>query len=406
MSLRYWLPAVAMMLGWGLRGFIGGGPFGAMIPGAMVVLAICYVNSYRKDVALLAAFGAIGVGFGGEMTYGQTVGFSVHRETMWWGLLGLSLKGAIWGLLGGAVIGMGFSPRLRLVAGGSVAMIVATWFGWKWINEPKLIYFSNLLDKPREEIWAGFLLAAIALLLWLRSQQSLQPALRFALAGFVGGAIGFGGGGAIQALGRIYTPELKLHWWKYMEFFFGFCFGWGMAWAMAHTKLPVEEEKELGLSSPLLEVIVSSLVACALFGVAWQLPVRFGYMVGGCGVLILVTHFRWLAPHVAYSITFAGVALDSARYFSREHKLGPSEPAYAVAIVMSLAFAWQVCRQRNDTRRALEFLMWSCVIAATFKFMMPGWMNAIDHVAIGFILMAALVSYGLRRCYSKEMEIA
>lgn len=89
-SLRYWLPAVAMMLGWGLRGFIGGGPFGAMIPGAMVVLAICYLNSYRKDVALLAAFGAIGVGFGGEMTYGQTVGFSVHRETMWWGLLGLS----------------------------------------------------------------------------------------------------------------------------------------------------------------------------------------------------------------------------------------------------------------------------------------------------------------------------
>ena len=32
------LPAIAMMLGWGLRGHIGGGPFGAMIPGAMVAL--------------------------------------------------------------------------------------------------------------------------------------------------------------------------------------------------------------------------------------------------------------------------------------------------------------------------------------------------------------------------------
>ena len=34
------LPAIAMMLGWGLRGHIGGGPFGAMIPGAMVALSI------------------------------------------------------------------------------------------------------------------------------------------------------------------------------------------------------------------------------------------------------------------------------------------------------------------------------------------------------------------------------
>ncbi|MDX1284844.1 MAG: hypothetical protein R3182_07530, partial [Draconibacterium sp.] len=34
-------PAIAMLLGWGLRGHIGGGPFGAMIPGAMVALTIC-----------------------------------------------------------------------------------------------------------------------------------------------------------------------------------------------------------------------------------------------------------------------------------------------------------------------------------------------------------------------------
>ena len=33
-------PAVAMMLGWGLRGYIGGGPFGAMIPGAMVAISL------------------------------------------------------------------------------------------------------------------------------------------------------------------------------------------------------------------------------------------------------------------------------------------------------------------------------------------------------------------------------
>ncbi|MFN9461471.1 MAG: hypothetical protein ACK6D7_29470, partial [Acidobacteriota bacterium] len=78
------LPATAMMLGWGLRGFIGGGPFGAMIPGAMVVLALGVLYP-RRDWTLPAAFGAIGVGFGGEMTYGQTVGFIVKPETFWWG---------------------------------------------------------------------------------------------------------------------------------------------------------------------------------------------------------------------------------------------------------------------------------------------------------------------------------
>ena len=42
-SLASWIlaPAVVMSLGWGLRGYIGGGPFGAMIPGALVALLLC-----------------------------------------------------------------------------------------------------------------------------------------------------------------------------------------------------------------------------------------------------------------------------------------------------------------------------------------------------------------------------
>ena len=72
-----------MMLGWGLRGFIGGGPFGAMIPGAMVALTLCLLYPRRRDTAMVAAFAAIGVGIGGEMTYGQTVGFIIKAETFW-----------------------------------------------------------------------------------------------------------------------------------------------------------------------------------------------------------------------------------------------------------------------------------------------------------------------------------
>ena len=396
---RYLLPAVAMMLGWGLRGFIGGGPFGAMIPGAMVVLTLAVLYP-RRDWTMLAAFGAVGVGFGGEMTYGQTVGFIVKAETFWWGFLGLGLKGAIWGALAGAVIGMGFTPRLRLVLGGGLVMTGATWVGWKLVNEPKLVYFSNLLNRPREEIWAGFWLAAIALVGYLAWQGKGQPARRLAVAGFVGGFIGFGFGGAIQGLGRIFTPELKLHWWKYMEFFFGFCFGWALAWATARTVLPAEEGVE-GAETPAVwvEVLSAVLVAGALFWLSWNLPIRFGYLVAGSAVLVVVTRYRWLAKHVAYTVTFTAVALDLARYWSKEYHRGAPEPAYALAIAASVGFGWMVMQWDGDARRLLELLMWACVGDALLKFAInpAGLIALVDHVAIGFVLMAVVVSYWLRR---------
>jgi hypothetical protein len=60
--LWYWcaLGAVAMSLGWGLRGSIGGGSLGAMIPGAMIGLVLCLMLDRRSDAGLVAAFAAVG----------------------------------------------------------------------------------------------------------------------------------------------------------------------------------------------------------------------------------------------------------------------------------------------------------------------------------------------------------
>ncbi len=386
-----------MMLGWGLRGFIGGGPFGAMIPGAMVALTLCLFYP-RRDVAMTAAFAAIGVGIGGEMTYGQTVGFIVKADTFWWGFLGLGLKGAIWGALAGAVISLGFTPHPRLVLGGAAAISAATYAGWKLINEPKLIYFSHPIDKPRPEIWAGFLLAALALVAYLGWQGKLQPAARFAIAGFIGGGIGFGFGGAIQGLGRIFTPELNLHWWKYMEFFFGFCFGWALAWAWDHSAIPEDTEPDAPAPGPVVELAAAAAVTAGLMWLSWNMPSRFAYLLAGAAVLCLLTRLRWLARHVAYTITFTAFALDLARYWSREYKRGPAEPAYAAAIIASILFAWVVLRWGNDTRTMLEWLTWTAVGFATVKFAIHpnGIVSVIDHVCIGFILMAAAVSWMTR----------
>ncbi len=394
-----------MMLGWGLRGFIGGGPLGAMIPGAMVVLTLCLLYP-RRDVATLAAFGAIGVGIVGDETYGQTIGFIVKAETFWWGLLGLSLKGAIWGAVGGGVIGLGLtalsiSKPTRLVLGAVVVMAAATEIGWKLINEPKLIYFSNRLDKPRAEIWAGFALAAIALVAYLAWQGHAQPALRFALVGFVGGAIGFGGGGAIQGLGKIFAPDLNLHWWKYMEFFFGLLFGWAlalaMAWTMARSK-PSEEpnETETERARPLwMELLAAVAINSAMYWLERKIPLRFTFLVVGGLMLVLVTQWRWLSKHLAYSVTFTATVLDLARHWSGAYKRGTPEPAYALAIVAAVVFAYAVYRWSENPQRMLNLLTWGCVAVAIVKFAIQpvGLSGLIDHIAAAFVLMAIAVSW-------------
>lgn len=395
----YLLPAVAMMLGWGLRGFIGGGPLGAMIPGAMVMAALCLARPPR-NVELLAAFAAIGVGFGGEMTYGQTVGYIVRADTFWWGFLGLALKGAIWGALAGAVIGLGTAPRTRLVAVSSIVMLAATAIGWRFVNKPKLIYFSNPADRPREEVWAGFLLAAIALTLFLAWRGLPQPALRLALAGFAGGGIGFGFGGAIQGVGVIFFPELKLHWWKYMEFFFGFCFGWALAWAWRRAAAEAPPEDRESAPPPLwMELFAAALLAGAMFWLEEGLPLRFAYLVAGCLVLVTVTILPWLARQAAFTVAFTAAAFDLARHWNTQQKTAAAEPAYVVAAAAGLLFAWRLRQIRLRLPAMLELLMWACVGLATAKFAIhpAGIANLLDHVAIGFILMAAAVSWMVRR---------
>jgi hypothetical protein len=152
-------PAIAMLLGWGLRGYIGGGPFGALIPGVYVALSLTLLLGYTREAAAMAAlFGAIGVGYGGNMTYGQTLGFLRDSDTVYWGLLGCLVKGGVWGLLGGAVLGVGLTRHQydrKTIAIAFIITILAFYVGVKLINEPKLIYFSNRLDKPRDESWAG-----------------------------------------------------------------------------------------------------------------------------------------------------------------------------------------------------------------------------------------------------------
>jgi hypothetical protein len=387
-----------MSLGWGLRGYIGGGPLGAMIPGAMVAMALCVLlRRSPESTALTAAFGAIGVAFGGQMTYGQTIGLTVVPATAAWGLLGLTLKGAIWGLLGGTVIGTGFvaARRWKLVGLASAVLTLACWIGWKLVNEPKLIYFSDPVNKPRAEIWAGLLLAAIGFLLVIRN----RTAWTFAWIATIGGGAGFGFGGWLNALGRTSGLQSPVDWWKVMEFTFGFLFGASLGLAAWLRRGEVEDDHPVEHSSWLWLALLPLLP----LGIAVEEGLvrgRFPYTVVGACLLPLAaavnSRFAW---QIAVTMTCAAFGVD----FLQSRPTWDQPLLWTSVIVFAILIGWLVDRTRSNVAQMLVLLSWVAVGDSYLKAWLPpfqwdpakSWPHA--NVEIMFTLLACSMSWMLLR---------
>lgn len=371
-----------MLLGWGLRGFIGGGPLGAMIPGAMVALILCLILGVdQRASALLAAFGAIGIGLGGQMTYGQTIGFIVVPETFYWGLLGLTVKGGIWGLSGGAILGLGIVlkqiQRKDVVIGLGV-LLVGLIVGWKLINEPRLIYFSNPHDKPRAEIWAGLLFGTVALLGFLAFKGQARLPLHFALWGALGGAIGFGGGGLWMVAGKA-LPELKhwASWWKFMEFTFGFCFGLALGYAAwlkraairsAQTSSPVARPQ---LPSVAFALVATTVMALALLWLEASIDIVCTFTFLGVGLLIVALFREAFAWQVALTMTSCAFVYDLVEKFHEEQGWGGPSTKWIAAAITAVVFGWLTARRLRSERPMVAWsflvLTWSAVFVSYLK---------------------------------------
>lgn len=367
-------PAVAMSLGWALRGFIGGGPLGAMIPGAMVTLALALLLNLPAGVAArAAAFGAIGIGLGGEMTYGQTVGFAGQADSMWWGLLGLAVKGGIWGLSGGAIVALGFTRSAfssKRIVTALALMAGACWAGWRFVNHPKLIYFSNLADRPREEMWFGLFCAGLALLVVF----SDRIVTTFALYAALGGFFGFGGGGLFISLHRIVMPEAQWFMsWKSMEYSFGFGFGLTLAiaaWKFRERLAAEPDEDCAAPPSPETLATVLFVLFAAVF-LDENLRTRFSYLLTGAALLGMLLAVRWLAWHIALTMTFACFAWDLAENVCEGMRLAPMFGGWMFVAASSLVFFYVLDRRvRRDApplRFAFLLLLWSSMAVATVK---------------------------------------
>ncbi|HPA45377.1 MAG TPA: hypothetical protein PK395_06395 [bacterium] len=265
-EVGWWEPvlfaAMAGGMGWGIRGQYGH-ETGAMIAGLLVTLVLTHVfckGAPALWTARAAAIGTVGICFGGSMTYGQTVGLTHDPGLVgnWaafrWGMLGLSIKGAVWIGLAGVFFGMGLGGiryRFRDMLLLMFAMLGAYHIGIDILNSPFYpdrrilppIYFSGdwywQPDKadllPRRECWGGLwfaLLAAIAYVHWFHKDRLAR---NLALWGILGGAIGFPFGQSLQAYHVWNVESFKtgfwavldphMNWWNWMETTFGATMG-------------------------------------------------------------------------------------------------------------------------------------------------------------------------------------
>jgi hypothetical protein len=259
------LCAAAGGMGWGIRGQYGH-ETGAMIAGLMVALVIGLLFCRGQTslfAARVAALTAIGIGFGGAMTYGQTVGlshdpqFNGNWEALRWGMLGLAVIGGIWAGFAGVLLGMGLGAKRY----GALEMallwifLIGLYFlGLYLLNEPfdpalrrlPRIYFSgdwywqpdNEALRPRPECWGGLLFALLGLWGYAAFVKGDPLARNVGLCSMLFGAIGFPAGQSVQAyhswnradfqVGWLASIEPYMNWWNAMETIFGAIIGIGL----------------------------------------------------------------------------------------------------------------------------------------------------------------------------------
>lgn len=280
--------ALSMSFAWGVRGTVSGAMRGATFAGAVLGLSIALLST-RADVQqayfLLTAAGAIGLGFGGCMTYGQTLGLTHDEQPAplyWWGLLGTAVKGCVWIGLGALLMAMLAGPvhySWFEWGGLAVAGTLAWTSGILLLNRPydppgtlPRIYFSKRGPDARLEYWGGMWGLFAVLLLY--ASRVRQDSFACGMAGFgLLGGLGFPLGQVLQAWGRHRVPfgprlQEKIDWWKVMEFTFGavagICVVGGWLYLEKSVQEPMPSSWITGASNAPLAVVALALWAIAV----------------------------------------------------------------------------------------------------------------------------------------------
>lgn len=255
---------LAASYGWGMRGSLIGGEKGAMLPGALIGLVLGWFYGYGS--VSVAAAGLMGMTFGGTETYGETIGFVLHRGKEDYnpvrGYIGLAFKGALWFSVCGAFLGISLSYGVyhySEIFDFCLLIPVMQIVGQLIFNRPykpeknkfPKIYFS----KTRREEWGGNLLMLVALVVFAAYHGDYFTIILIA-SGFVFGAIGWlVGMRAFVAtvfplkngkyfFGKAYHKGI-IDGWKIMEFILGAFGGFGLslAYCLGYSYIEIYQDR-------------------------------------------------------------------------------------------------------------------------------------------------------------------
>jgi len=230
------VPAVSMCLAWGIRGQTGH-EWGAALCGATVGLALAMVSrdpAKVKKAFALAAWGGFGFAWGGMMSYGRVSGLATNADAtdaqIALSLAQLFLLGAIWGGLGGGVLGIACSRRNYRLAGPLVLLALC------WLTG-RVVYhvFINRLHFDighRHQDWAFVLGAWVALLVICSRDGTV---LKMSALGGLGIGAGFVIGPLLTracSYAFVQNLHMPLDSWKVAEHTIGFFGGLGLGLAL------------------------------------------------------------------------------------------------------------------------------------------------------------------------------
>ena len=201
--------AFAVSYGWGVRGFVIGGEKGALLPGALMGIAVAFFAAGEQGKELwmfFAAAGALSMFYGGTETYAQTMSYLLSRDVkgpyynqLKKGVIGIFLKGALWFAIPGFVIAMlpgaltGKYPVWQIILMFALFPFVSV-IGTKIFNTPydkekekfPRLYFS--LNR-REEWGSNVMIIAVLTVFGIINKDIF--AIGAGITGFVTGGTGF-----------------------------------------------------------------------------------------------------------------------------------------------------------------------------------------------------------------------
>jgi len=288
--------AMSLATAWAIRGQFGHEQ-GAAWAGAIGGLALVVV-SQRKDwyskMVLISLASSIGWGAGGMISYGVVVGYGKADNFInaFYGLSMLFVIGALFGLLGGGLVGMVLesTKKNRVNWGALISEMVAG---------ALLTYFFLIeqigfkMTPPRSEAWALILGAGLAMLFHM-ARTKRNSAIRVAVISALGGGFGFGFGNFLQVVGNVF--EVPFNMWNVMEYSIGFFGGSGMAYGVFSSKWPLDEKAE-----PKRWVNRIALFVLIVFIplIVFRESLAYGHILSRLGDISNVEHITFLSTTAA-----------------------------------------------------------------------------------------------------------